>query len=89
MSTTSPPGSGNSDGRRRRAPSDRARLVAIGILAVVAILFAVLNFDEVKVHLLFGTAKLPLILVIVICLLAGMVFGWFLTRRQASRRRSA
>jgi uncharacterized integral membrane protein len=65
----------------RHSRSERARLIAVAILAVLATLFAVLNLNDVKVHLLFGTTELPLIVVIVACLAIGAVFGAVLTRR--------
>jgi uncharacterized integral membrane protein len=61
-------------------------MVAVAILAALATLFAVLNLDEVKVHLLFGSPRMPLILVIVICVLIGLVIGWALTRRGMAGR---
>jgi uncharacterized integral membrane protein len=75
-----PPGSSTTPAERR-SRQERARLVAVAILAVVATLFAVLNLDQVKVHLLFGTPRLPLIVVIVVCLLIGTLFGTVLARR--------
>jgi uncharacterized integral membrane protein len=70
----------------RRSRRDTARLVAVGTLAVLATLFAVLNLDEVEVNLLFGSPKLPLIVVIVGCLLIGAVFGAVLETRRGRRR---
>jgi uncharacterized integral membrane protein len=60
---------------------ERSRRIAIGILAAVALLFAVLNFDEVKVHLLFATVTMPLVIVIAACLLIGGLIGAYLGRR--------
>jgi uncharacterized integral membrane protein len=77
--------SGDQADHATRSSRERARLLAIGILVVIAVLFAVLNFDEVKVHLLFGTATLPLVIVIVICLLVGFVIGALWNRRASKR----
>jgi len=66
------------------ARSDRSRQIAIAILSGVAILFAVLNFEDVKVDLLFGSVTMPLVIVIAFCLLLGGLIGAFLTRRRRS-----
>lgn len=70
-----------------RSRRETARLLAVAILAVLATLFAVLNLDQVKVHLLFGSPRLPLIVVIVVCLLIGLLFGTVLARRAGRRGR--
>ena len=67
------------------ARRDRARTIAVGILVVIAAVFALVNLDEVKVSFLFGSARMPLIIVIVGCLLIGAAIGAFLTRRGAKR----
>ncbi len=64
------------------ARSDRSRQIAIAILSGVAILFAVLNFEDVEVDLLFGSVTMPLVIVIAFCLLLGGLIGAFLTRRR-------
>ena len=64
--------------------SDRSRQIAVAILAGIAILFAVLNFEDVKVDLLFGSVTMPLVIVIAFCLLLGGLIGAFLTRRRRS-----
>jgi uncharacterized integral membrane protein len=71
------------DRRRRR---EQARTGALVVLAVLITLFAVLNFDEVKVHWIFGSGRAPLIIVIVISLLVGVVLTHFAERRTAKRR---
>jgi uncharacterized integral membrane protein len=80
-----------SNGRRAdeatstRSSKDRSRRIAIGILAAVALLFAVLNFDSVKVNLLFGSVTMPLVIVIAACLLIGGLIGAYLGRRGRRR----
>jgi uncharacterized integral membrane protein len=69
---------GATGGRSKR---ENARRLAIGILAAVALLFAVLNFDSVKVNLLFGTVTMPLVVVIAACLLIGGPIGAYAARR--------
>lgn len=75
-------GTGAPDARRRR---ESARRLAIGILATVATLFAVLNLDDVKVHLLFATVTMPLVIVIAACLLIGGLIGAFAAHRRGRR----
>jgi uncharacterized integral membrane protein len=70
----------------RRSRRENARLLAVAILAVLATLFAVLNLNQVKVHVLFGSPELPLIVVIVVCLLIGTLFGTVLARHGRGRR---
>jgi len=70
------------DGRSGR---ERSRRIAIGILAAVALLFAVLNFDSVKVNLLFGSVTMPLVIVIAVCLLIGGLIGAYVGRRGRRR----
>jgi uncharacterized integral membrane protein len=65
---------------RSRSSSEQIRLVALGALTVIAILFAVLNLDEVRVDLIVGSYKIPLILVIVGCLAAGAAIDRLLLR---------
>ena len=69
-----------------RSSRDRARRIAIGILAAVALLFAVLNFDSVKVNLLFGSVTMPLVIVIAACLLIGGLIGAYVGRRGRRSR---
>jgi uncharacterized integral membrane protein len=73
------------DGATVRSSRDRARLVAVGILVVAATVFALVNLDEVRVDLVFGSATLPLIVVIVGCLLIGAAIGAVLGRRGGKR----
>ena len=87
-STPSDPGATHAQhAAARRSRQESARLIAVAILAVLATLFAVLNLNQVKVHLLFGAPKLPLIVVIVVCLLIGALFGTVLVRQGRGRRR--
>jgi uncharacterized integral membrane protein len=69
------------DAADNRSNRENARRVAIGILAAVALLFAVLNFEDVKVDLLFGSVTMPLVIVIAACLLIGGLIGAYAGRR--------
>jgi uncharacterized integral membrane protein len=66
---------------RKRRLRENTRLISVGVLAVVATVFAVVNLDEVKVHLLVSTPRIPLIIVIAICILIGAAMGWVVGRR--------
>lgn len=75
---------------RRGRGGDRQEMVrasAMFILAALAIVFAVINLNEVEVHWAFGSGKAPLIVVIVISLLVGSVLTYFAERVKRSRRR--
>ena len=65
--------------------SGSARLVAAGILAAVAAVFAVINLDEVRVDWLVGSAQTPLIVVIAISMLLGAGIDRLLVRRKRKR----
>lgn len=69
------------EGAAERSKRDNARRIAIAILAAAALLFAVLNFEDVEVDLLFGTVTMPLVIVIAGCLLIGGLIGAYVGRR--------
>jgi uncharacterized integral membrane protein len=75
---------------RRRPPSrrDRARTVALILLAGLGVLFAVLNFDEVQVNWVLGTWSTPLIIVIAISFLLGSGVGYLVAHRRPDKTRS-
>ena len=60
-----------------------SRLIVAFALGALAVVFAVLNLDEVNVHWIVGVWRTPLIVVIVVCLLLGTLIGGIV----ASRRR--
>jgi len=70
----------------RRSTRERARAVGPLLLAVVFIVFAVLNLEEVKVNWIFGSGDAPLIIVIVISVLVGCVLTHFAERVGRRRR---
>jgi uncharacterized integral membrane protein len=85
MSASAPSGE---DGPQasRRSSRERARMVAMVLLAILITLFAVLNLEQVEVNWILGSGHAPLIIVIVISLLVGVVFTHFAERRTAKRR---
>jgi uncharacterized integral membrane protein len=56
--------------------------IVIAVCAVVLIVFAILNIDNVRVDFAVDTVDAPLVLVIFICALLGFVIGWFIGRRR-------
>ena len=68
---------------RVRSRRERARPVVAAVLGGLAVLFAVLNFDEVDVNWLFGTWQTPLIVVIVVSFVLGGGAGFLLARRRS------
>jgi lipopolysaccharide assembly protein A len=70
----------------RRTRRERARTVALVLLAVLITLFAVFNLKEVEVSWIFGSGKAPLIIVIVISLLVGILLTHFAELRYRRKR---
>ncbi len=70
----------------RRNRKEKSRTVAAAVLGVLLTLFAVLNSQSVRVHFIVSTVSTPLIVVIAICSLIGMLIGWMVSRRYASRQ---
>jgi uncharacterized integral membrane protein len=72
-------------GEVEAAPSkrDRGRQIAMIAFGGLAVLFALLNLDEVKVNWLLGTWQTPLIIVIAVAFLLGALAGWLGARRRA------
>lgn len=71
---------------RRKARHGLRHILALGLVGLL-VLVAVLNFDQVKVDLLFGSEQLPLIVVIAVSVAAGFALGWIFSRRREKRRR--
>jgi uncharacterized integral membrane protein len=72
-----------SDGPRR---SDQTRSILLGALVVLAILLALLNLDTVDVDLIFGSPRIPLVILILVCLAAGAAIDrLYLHRRHRNR----
>ena len=73
-----------SRGERRpeRSRKERARVVAVAGVGVLAVLFAFLNLDEVEVNWIVGTFDTPLIVVIAVSILVGAALGYVAARRR-------
>jgi uncharacterized integral membrane protein len=63
------------------------KLILLGLLAAVLVLFALLNTHEAGVDFIFNTWSAPMIVVIAIAAVIGFGIG-FLTRGHLANRRS-
>jgi uncharacterized integral membrane protein len=74
----------SSGGERRpeRSRKERARVVVVAGVGVLAALFAILNLDEVEVNWIVGTFDTPLIVVIAVSILVGAALGYVAARRR-------
>jgi uncharacterized integral membrane protein len=70
---------------RRSGPS--ARLVLALVAVVVLVVFAVLNFDPVRVNFLVFTTRARIVTVIAVAAMLGFVVGWFVGRPARGERR--
>jgi uncharacterized integral membrane protein len=61
------------------------KLILLGFLAAILVLFAVLNTHEVGVDFVFNTWSAPMILVIVISALFGFAIGFLVRGHLANR----
>ncbi len=71
---------------KRRSRGELSRTIAILVLVLAVILFAVKNLNQVKVNWIVGSGSAPLIIVILITLLVGIVIG-HLAGRLSRRKR--
>lgn len=74
------------EGGARRDHRVSPRLVAAAVLGGLLILFAALNSQSVRIHWLFTTTQVPLILVIVACGLIGAAIASLFAWRRRGRR---
>jgi uncharacterized integral membrane protein len=80
--------SGQHDEQQPARRRDRARLVAGLILGGVAIAFALVNLKTVKVDWIVGSARSPLIVVIVVSALIGAGLDRIVVSRARKRSKS-
>lgn len=67
----------------KRGRAEKLRLAVAFGLGAIAVLFAVLNLEQVRVHWIVGVWTTPLIIVIAVCLLLGGLIGAVLARRRS------
>jgi uncharacterized integral membrane protein len=61
---------------------EQTKFVLVAGFGVVALLFAVLNFDEVDVNWIVGSFQTPLIIVIAVSFVLGAGVGALASRRR-------
>ncbi|HEX9697574.1 MAG TPA: LapA family protein [Actinomycetota bacterium] len=75
----------------RKFTKSDAKLVAFGVLALLAGIFVGQNTGQVRVHFVFASANIRLIWVFLLCILIGAVLDRLLTYRgvlpQAKKKR--
>jgi uncharacterized integral membrane protein len=62
-----------------------AAQITVAVVAIILLVFALVNLDDVPIDFVVDTVNTPLILVIVICAALGFVLGWFVGRRRDNR----
>lgn len=82
---TTMPGAPEGGATRARERRASARMIAAVVLAIVLTLFAALNAQGVRIHLIFTTTHLPVIVVIAVSGVIGVAIGWLIARRRAAR----
>jgi uncharacterized integral membrane protein len=65
-----------------RTKRERTRLIVAFVLGALAVLFGVLNLDEVEVNWIVATWQTPLIVVILVNVILGIVIGYALAKRR-------
>jgi uncharacterized integral membrane protein len=61
-------------------------LILFGVLAVYAVLLVILNSEQVEVSFVFFTAKISLLVLILLCLGIGFAAGFLVDRMRARRK---
>jgi len=73
---------------KRRDRGELSRTIAILVLALAVILFAVKNLKQVQVDWIVGSGSAPLIVVILITLLVGFVISHLAGRLSRRKKRA-
>lgn len=80
------------EGQRPTPPAKSGtpwKLILFAALAVYAVLLVILNLEEQDVSFVFFTAKIPLLVLILLCLGIGFVAGYLVDRMRARRKARA
>ena len=75
------------ENRQTFQPALWVELIAIGVVALYALLFVVLNTHHVRVHFVFVSTHVSLIWVILLSLGVGLVLGVLLSQLHRHRQR--
>jgi uncharacterized integral membrane protein len=62
-------------------------LILLAALAVYAVLLVILNAEEVEISFVFFTAKISLLVLVLLCLGIGFASGYLVDRWRARRKR--
>jgi uncharacterized integral membrane protein len=76
------------EGRRTFQPALWAQLISIGVVALYALLFVVLNTRHVKISFVLASTRVSVIWVILLSLAVGLVLGVLLSQLHRRRQRS-
>ena len=76
------------EGRQTFQPGLWSRLIGIGVVVLYLLLFVVLNTRHVEVSFVFGSTRISLIWVILLCLGAGIALGVLVSQLHRYRMRS-
>lgn len=58
------------------------------IVALIAVIFVVLNTAPVAINFGFFRVKLPLIIVLVVMVIIGILLGWFLGQDKINKKKN-
>ena len=81
------PGGGRSSPAEEPSSGIGAKQVIIGILAIVLIVFAIANFNQVRVNFLLFDTEARVVTVIAVAAGLGFVIGYFVGRPSRVQRR--
>ena len=75
------------DEQAKRERTPWIQLTAIGLVALYTLLFIILNTHRAKVSFVFASARISVIWVILLSLVAGAVLGALVSRLNRRRKR--
>jgi uncharacterized integral membrane protein len=64
------------------------KFIAIGVLALILVVFALVNTHDVSVDFLVATVDASMIVVIVVAAVVGFALGWLFAVHRANRNKS-
>jgi uncharacterized integral membrane protein len=63
-----------------------ARMIVLGLLIALVVLFFILNNDEVKINFIVATTTTSLFWALILSTLAGIIIGWLFAHSRARRK---